>query len=155
LDWANALPPDSVPPSGGAVLNSYKAKLIGDGLATAEADQVIERLRKRANSGPGNESILNLLAHGRADALKREREQADEGRPPDFVALLKKGQIPAKFALGPYGFRGGLCDYAEQIADALEAAHGKGIRKAATTRHIGGNLSAARRARLAVEATEK
>jgi len=56
LDWTNALPPDSVPPSGGAVFNVYKAKLIGDGLAAADADQVIERLRKRANSSQNSRS---------------------------------------------------------------------------------------------------
>jgi len=69
LDWTNALPPDSVPPSGGAVLNAYKAKLIGDGLATADADQVIERLRKRANSGPEFQVLVYNKMYGSHNSI--------------------------------------------------------------------------------------
>jgi 2-polyprenyl-3-methyl-5-hydroxy-6-metoxy-1,4-benzoquinol methylase len=51
-ELANALPPDSFPASGGAVLNAYKAKLIRDSVVPADADKLIKRLRKHANSGP-------------------------------------------------------------------------------------------------------
>ena len=59
LDWAGAMPPDSFPPSGGAALNAYKAKRISEGLGSADADQLIERLRKRANSS----SEFQVLAY--------------------------------------------------------------------------------------------
>src|ERR1700676_2644396 len=46
--WANSLPPDTFPEGGGALLNSYKAKLTQQGVSAAEADEVVARLRKSA-----------------------------------------------------------------------------------------------------------
>lgn len=69
LDWASAVPPDSFPASGGAVLNAYKAKLITDGLGAADAEQLIERLRKRANSGPEFQVIAYNKMYGSRDSV--------------------------------------------------------------------------------------
>jgi SAM-dependent methyltransferase len=58
LGWANGLSPDAFPASGLTLLDAYRKKLIEDGVSSADADQVVTRLREYAKSNPEPFSTL-------------------------------------------------------------------------------------------------